>query len=83
MTLSQQPRQFSAPDPARAAYERRRRAAWLDYLRVTQEAPRTEYEDIEGNAWEQLQRRLARNEEIYAGARAGTVQASAEPRRRA
>jgi len=68
MTLSQQPRQFPASDPARAAYERRRRAAWLDYLRVTQDADRIEYEDVEGNAWEQLQRRLARNEELLAAA---------------
>jgi hypothetical protein len=64
MTLSQQPRQFSKPDPAQVAFERRRRAAWLDYLRSTREAAAREYEQVETNAWEQLQRRLRRNVEL-------------------
>jgi hypothetical protein len=64
MTLSQQPRQAQAPDPTNAVWERRRKAAWLDYLRTTREAPRSDYEWLERNAWEQLQRRLRRNDEL-------------------
>ncbi|MCB0877758.1 MAG: hypothetical protein KDC46_02100 [Thermoleophilia bacterium] len=54
----------SALDAAEVAWERRRRAAWLDYLRATQEADRGQYHSVEGNAWELLQRRLRRNDEI-------------------
>lgn len=67
MTLGHQPRQFSAPDAARISFERRRRAAWLDYLRTTRDAAAREYEQVETNAWEQLQRRLRRNEELLVG----------------
>ena len=58
--------QVSAVDAAQAAWERRRTAAWIDYLRVVREAARGEYEDAEGNAWETLQRRLRRNDELLA-----------------
>ncbi len=53
-----------AVDTAEAAWERRRRAAWIDYLRATREADRADYETAESNAWELLQRRLRRNDEI-------------------
>ena len=55
-----------AVDAADAAWERRRRAAWIDYLRATREADRSDYDSVEGNAWELLQRRLRRNDEIHA-----------------
>ena len=54
----------STRDVAEVAWERRRRAAWLDYLRVLQDAERSEYLQAEQNAWEQLQRRLRRNDEL-------------------
>lgn len=57
--------QPAAPAPV-VAHARRRRAAWLDYLRVTSEADRTGYDAVELNAWEQLQRRLRRNDELLA-----------------
>jgi hypothetical protein len=57
-------------DAASVAWERRRRAAWIDYLRATREADRAGYEDVEANAWELLQRRLRRNDEIRDTARA-------------
>ncbi len=66
MTLSQQPRQFAGNGPAHAAHERRRRAAWLDYLRATREVAPAEYEAVEAEAWELLQRRLRRNDELLA-----------------
>jgi hypothetical protein len=53
-----------AVDAATVAWERRRRAAWIDYLRVVREAAHGTYEDAEGNAWETLQRRLRRNDEL-------------------
>lgn len=62
-------RQVPAIDPAVLAWERRRSAAWIDYLRTIREADRSEYEDSEGNAWEQLQRRLRRNDEILNASR--------------
>ena len=61
--------QVPAIDAASVAWERRRRAAWIDYLRTIREADRVEYEDAEGNAWELLQRRLRRNDEIRETAR--------------
>jgi hypothetical protein len=56
--------QVPAFDVASAAWERRRRAAWIDYLRAVREADRGVYDDAENNAWELLQRRLRRNDEI-------------------
>ena len=64
MTTSHQSRQSNTGDPATVVWERRRNAAWIDYLRSTREAPRWEYEQHERNAWEQLQRRLRRNDEL-------------------
>mgnify|MGYP000929549074 CR=1 FL=1 len=60
----------SGRDTARGAWERRRRAAWIDYLRSVREADRNDYESAEGNAWELLQRRLRRNDELFAESRA-------------
>lgn len=57
----------SAPNAAVVIWERRRHAAWIDYLATTQDAPRTEYEHVEANAWEQLRRRLRRNDELLLG----------------
>ncbi|MCW2925507.1 MAG: hypothetical protein JWM98_2911 [Thermoleophilia bacterium] len=59
--------QVSARDVANVAWERRRRAAWLDYLRIVREVDRSEYEGAETNAWELLQRRLRRNDELRSG----------------
>lgn len=42
------------------------RAAWLDYLRQTTEVGDAAYDEAESNAWEQLQRRLRRNDELLA-----------------
>lgn len=56
----------SASPAALNAWQRRQRAAWLDYLRATRESDRAEYELIEQNAWEQLRRRLNRNDELLA-----------------
>ena len=56
--------QVPAVDATTAAWERRRRAAWIDYLRVVRGSSHGSYEDAEGNAWEQLQRRLRRNDEL-------------------
>ncbi len=56
--------QVPAIGAATVAWERRRKAAWIDYLRVIREADRSEYHSAEGNAWEILQRRLRRNDEI-------------------
>lgn len=56
--------QIPAVDAATVAWERRRRAAWIDYLRAVREAGRPEYEAAESGAWELLQRRLRRNDEI-------------------
>lgn len=61
--------QLSAHDVATASWERRRKAAWLDYLRIVHEADRSEYEAVEANAWELLQRRLRRNDELLAAGR--------------
>lgn len=66
MNLSQQPRRLTGPDSPLAAFERRRKAAWLDYLRTTQVSDSAGYEQAESNAWEQLQRRLRRNDELLA-----------------
>jgi hypothetical protein len=38
----------------------------MDYLRVTTDAAPAEYDAVEQNAWEQLQRRLRRNDELLA-----------------
>jgi len=62
------PQETIATTTATAAHTRRRRAAWLDYLRVTSEAPEASYNADESNAWEQLQRRLRRNDELLANA---------------
>lgn len=56
--------QIPARDVASVAWERRRKAAWIDYLRTIRDADRPEYEAVEANAWELLQRRLRRNDEI-------------------
>ena len=56
--------QIPAVDAASVAWERRRRAAWIDYLRAVQQIDRAAYDDAEGNAWEILQRRLRRNDEL-------------------
>jgi len=61
--------QIPAIDAATVAWERRRKAAWIDYLRAVREADRAEYDDAESNAWELLQRRLRRNDEIRDAAR--------------
>jgi len=60
------PPETIAATTANSAHTRRRRAAWLDYLRATGEAPETTYGTVETNAWEQLQRRLRRNDELLA-----------------
>lgn len=57
-------RQVPARDVASVAWERRRKAAWIDYLRNVRGADRPEYDQVEQNAWEQLQRRLRRNDEL-------------------
>jgi hypothetical protein len=62
--------QVSAVDAASVAWERRRKAAWLDYLRVVRDATRGAYDAVEGNAWETLQRRLRRNDELLEEQRA-------------
>lgn len=54
----------SVHDAANAAWDRRRKAAWIDYLQITQNTSRNAYEQIEQNAWQQLQRRLRRNDEL-------------------
>jgi hypothetical protein len=56
--------QVSARDSAQTAWERRRRAAWIDYLRAVREAGRSDYDAVENNSWELLQRRLRRNDEL-------------------
>jgi len=61
-------RQVPAREVASIAWERRRKAAWIDYLRIVRSADRLEYVQIEQNAWEQLQRRLRRNDELRLGA---------------
>lgn len=60
--------QVPARDAAEVAWERRRRAAWIDYLRQLREADRGEYDTVESNAWELLQRRLRRNDELRSDA---------------
>lgn len=65
--------QIPARDSADAAWERRRRAAWIDYLRMTRESSRSDYSAVEANAWEQLQRRLRRNDELRDSLAATTV----------
>lgn len=61
----QPPRRSPSPDPGTVAFERRVRAAWIDYLETTRTAPRRDYEAIEANAWARLQRRLERNEQRF------------------
>lgn len=62
---SAQPLRFTSPTAqAVGAHERRRRAAWIDYLRSIRAARAPEYEEVEANSWEQLQRRLRRNDEL-------------------
>lgn len=56
--------QVPATDAASVAWERRRKAAWIDYLRATREADGGDYDAAESNAWELLQRRLRRNDEL-------------------
>lgn len=56
--------EFPTLDAAEVAWERRRRAAWIDYLRAIRESGRGAYDAVESNAWELLQRRLRRNDEI-------------------
>jgi hypothetical protein len=51
-------------DVATASWERRRSAAWSDYLRVLRELERSAYDQGEQNAWENLRRRLRRNDEL-------------------
>ena len=65
--------QTSAPDVAGAAWERRRKAAWIDYLRAVREADESAYAVRETDAWELLQRRLRRNDELRDGAIAPTA----------
>jgi hypothetical protein len=64
--------QIPALDATTIAWERRRRAAWIDYLRATREAERTDYDAVESNAWELLQRRLRRNDELREAAPVST-----------
>ncbi|MBC7461163.1 MAG: hypothetical protein H7287_07360 [Thermoleophilia bacterium] len=66
-------RPTSVRDVATASWERRRAAAWSDYLRVLNELERAAYEHGEQNAWEQLQRRLRRNDELLDAAAATTA----------
>ncbi|MCW2950516.1 MAG: hypothetical protein JWN41_1529 [Thermoleophilia bacterium] len=61
-------RPTSARDGATASWERRRLAAWSDYLRVVRELERSSYDHGEQNAWENLQRRLRRNDELLESA---------------
>jgi hypothetical protein len=65
---AQRPVERGTIDAAEAAWERRRRAAWIDYLRATREADRGAYDAVEANAWELLQRRLRRNDELRSDA---------------
>jgi len=60
----------SVRDVATASWERRRIAAWTDYLRVARELETSAYVAGEENAWEQLQRRLRRNDELLEAAAA-------------
>lgn len=60
-----QPRRTPQPDQYALAYDRRRRAAWFDYLQTTREAPRSQYHEIERAAWARLQRRLERNDQRF------------------
>ncbi len=53
----------SAHDPALVAWERRRRAAWFDYLRTIRSTAAAQYEQVESDAWRKLERRLRRNDE--------------------
>lgn len=66
-------RPSSVRDVATASWERRRGAAWSDYLRTTRELERGTYEHGEQNAWEQLQRRLRRNDELLQEATSGVA----------
>ena len=61
-------RPTSVLDVATASWERRRAVAWSDYLRVLNELERSDYTQGELNAWEQLQRRLRRNDELLEAA---------------
>lgn len=64
-----QPLRRPVSSHAQAAWERRRRAAWIDYLRSTREADSASYEHSETESWERLQRRLRRNDELLAEGR--------------
>lgn len=62
--------QALAPDQATAAWERRRLAAWGAYLHSVRDAAHADYEQVEQRCWEQLRRRLQRNDELlHAGPR--------------
>jgi hypothetical protein len=47
-----------------AAFERRRRAAWIDYLLTTRDERGERYAEIEQAAWSRLERRLERNRQL-------------------
>jgi hypothetical protein len=66
-------RQSSVRNVAQASWERRRGAAWSDYLRTARELERSTYDQGEQNAWEQLQRRHRRNDELLQEATTGVV----------
>lgn len=56
--------QIPVHDTVETAWERRRKAAWIDYLRAVRSTNRRDYYTAESNAWELLQRRLRRNDEL-------------------
>lgn len=60
------PREMSPAVAARTAWQRRRHAAWIDYLRTTREADAGGYDSVEQHAWAVLERRLRRNDELLA-----------------
>ena len=57
---------ITSPRPAADSrtWERRRRAAWIDYLRTTRACSTDDYRTVEQQAWRQLERRLRRNDEL-------------------
>lgn len=65
-TSAHEPRGAQSIAAADATWQRRRHAAWIDYLRSTREASSIDYADAEQHAWVVLQRRLRRNDELRA-----------------
>jgi hypothetical protein len=55
-------RRHDSTSTSRSTAELRRAAAWMEYLAATRDAPEGSYADAEDQAWQQLQRRLQRND---------------------